>query len=211
MLKTTSRVVLIGLLALMILSGSSTYVVAQQQEIPKDPLQVVDVSTGKMIPEVLVLPRHSRFKGVSTMLGHGPGTGTYVDYLAKPFVYRPGDRFRLKLPKSTGLALVGLLFVGKGRSLEGVLLVAPGYRPLWFIDLWKVGLERKVKLRPISDDEWSLLLDNKLSHFEKDVTRIEDDCYFWDLPSPCSLDIHYNKKERALVRSFLQRPRSETK
>lgn len=94
--------------------------------------------------------------------------------------------------------------MGKGRSLDGVFLIAPGYRPLWFADLWSPGSARQLKLTPISDNEWSLLLDNKLGHFEKDVTGIENDCSFWDLPSPCSLEIHYDKKERALVRSFLR-------
>jgi hypothetical protein len=76
--------------------------------------------------------------------------------------------------------------------------------------LWSVGSERKVQLTPISRNEWSLLLEKKLGHFEKDITRIESDCSFWDLPSPCSLEIHYNKKERTVVRSFLWAP-EETK
>ena len=145
------------------------------------------------------------------MLGEGPGGGSYSDYLAKPFVYRPGERFKLKLPKSIGFGLPGLLFMGKGRSLDGVFLVAPGYRPLWFANLWSPGSARQLQLTPIPNNEWSMLLDNKLSHFEKDVTRIENDCSFWDLPSPCSLEIHYNKKERALVRAFLRQSTSETK
>ena len=198
-------------LAVMSVGGSSAAVMAQQKKIPEEAVHVVDASTGKAIPEVLLLPRYSRFKGVSTMLGEGPGGGSYRDYLAKPFVYRPGERFKLKLPKSTGFLLPGLLFMGKGRSLEGVFMVAPGYRPLWFSDLWSPASARQLKLKPIPDNEWFSLLDNKLSHFEKDVTRIENDCSFWDLPAPCSLDIHYNKKERALVRSFLRRSKSETK
>jgi len=197
--------------AVISVSGPSASVMAQQKKIPEDPLYVVDASTRKAIPEVLLLPRYSRFKGVSTMLGEGPGDGSYLDYLAKPFVYRPGERFKLKLPKSTGFGLPGLLFMGKGRSLDGVFLVAPGYRPLWFANLWSPGSARQLQLTPISNNEWSLLLDNKMSHFEKDVTRIENDCSFWDLPSPCSLEIHYNKKERALVRAFLRQATSETK
>ena len=197
--------------AVISVSGPSASVMAQQKKIPEDPLYVVDATTGKSIPEVLLLPRYSRFKEVSTMMGEGPGGGSYSDYLAKPFVYRPGDRFKLKLPKSIGFGLSGLLFMGKGRSLDGVFLVAPGYRPQWFANLWSLGSARQLKLIPIADNEWSLLLDNKLSHFERDVTRIENDCSFWDVPSPCSLEIHYNKKERVLVRAFLRKSTGETK
>jgi len=192
--------------AVMSVGGPSAAVMAQQKKLPEDPLYVVDASTEKSIPEVLLLPRYSRFKGVSTLLGEGPGDGSYRDYLAKPFVYRPGERFKLKLPKSTGFLIPGLLFMGKGRSLDGVFLIAPGYRPLWFANLWSPGSARKLQLAPIPEKEWSSLLDTKFSHFEKDVTRIEKDCSFWDLPAPCSLAIHYNKKERALVRSFLRKP-----
>ena len=194
----------IALIALLAVS-----VMAQQKKIPKEPLHVVDASTGKLIPELLLLPRYSSFTGTSTLLGEGPGGGSYRDYLAKPFVYHTGDLFVLKLPKSTGFTLPGLLFMGKGRSVHGVLLVAPGYRPLWFTSMWSVGPERKLRLTPISDNDWSLLLEKTLSRLEKDVTRIEDDCPFWSKPSPCSLEIHYNKEERELVRSFLRQSKAK--
>jgi hypothetical protein len=203
--------VLIGLLTATSLSGFPDAVRAQQSKIPKEPLQVVDASTGKLIPELLLIPRYSSFKGTSTLLGEGPGRGSNRNYLAKPFVYRTRTPFVLKRPKSTGFSLPGLLFMGKGRSIEGVLLIAPGYRPLWFTSLWSVGSERKLPLTPISNNEWSLLLEKTLSPLEKGVPRIEDNCSFWDIPAPCSLEIHYNKKERELVHSFLQQPRREIK
>lgn len=108
------------------LSSLCAPVMAQQRKIPKEPLQVVDASTGKLIPELLLLPRYSTFTGTSTLLGEGPGRGSYRDYLAKPFVYHTGDPFILRLPKSKGFVLPGFLFIGKGRTLEGVLVVAPG-------------------------------------------------------------------------------------
>ena len=58
---------LIGLLA------AST--MAQQRSITKEPLQLVDASTGKLISEALLIPRYSVFKGTSTLLGEGPGFG----------------------------------------------------------------------------------------------------------------------------------------
>jgi hypothetical protein len=203
--RTISTIVLIGLLPVVSLSGLSNSAMAQQSKIPREALQVVDASTGKLIPELLLIPRYSSFKGTSTLLGEGPGRGSDRDYLAKPFVYRSGTPFILKLPKSTGFGLPGLLFMGKGRSIQGVLLIAPGYRPLWFTSLWSVGSKRRLQLTPISGNEWSMLLEKTLSRLVKDVPRIEGNCSFWDIPAPCSLEIHYNKKERELVRSFLHK------
>jgi len=180
---------------------------AQQRKVPKEPLQVIDASTGKLIPELLLIPRYSSFKGTSTLLGEGPGGGTDLDYLATPFVYRTGTPFILKLPKSTGIGLPGLIFMGKGRSIQGVLVIAPRYRPLWFTSLWSVGSERKLQLTLISDNQWSLLLEKTLSPLAQDVRRINDECSFWDLPTPCTLETRYNKKERELVRSFLGQKR----
>ena len=200
-----------ALLRTIVLIGLSVVCVSvRAQQIPKEPLQVVDASTGKLIPEVLIIPRYFVFTGTSTLLGEGPGCGSYRDYLSNPFVYRTGTLFILKSPKSHGFMLPGLLFIGKGRSLRGVLLVASGYRPLWSTSYGSVGAERKIKLTPISDNEWSSLLEKTLGRLEKDVTPIKDDCSFWDIGTPCSLEIHYNKKERELVRSFLHQPKRET-
>src|SRR6185503_3210577 len=118
LLRTIPGIVLIGLLAVSVMG--------QQKKIPKEPLHVVDASTGKLIPELLLLPRYSSFTGTSTLLGEGPGGGSYRDYLAKPFVYHTGDPFVIKLPKSTGFTLPGLLFMGKGRSLDGVAIGSSG-------------------------------------------------------------------------------------
>ena len=178
---------------------------AQQRSVSKEPIRVVDASTGKTIPEVLMLPQYSTFRGISTILGEGPGRGTTRYYIARPYLYRSGTPFKQKLPKSFGLMVPVFLFVGKGRTLEGVLVVAPGYRPEWFIDFWvEKGEERTIRLTPISNEEWAAHLEKVFSPLEGDARLIEDHCGFWDLPAPCKLEIHYNKKERALVRSFLR-------
>jgi hypothetical protein len=51
----------------------------------------------------------------------------------------------------------------------------------------------------MGDEEWSVLLEQTLKRLENNVTRIEDNCSFWDIPTPCSLEIHYKKKS---VNSF---------
>lgn len=177
---------------------------AQQRKIPREPFQIVDASTGNPIPKFLVIPRYSTFQGISTMLGEGPGSGTYSNYLDKPFVYRAGESFIIKRPKSTGVN-TGFLFVGKGRTLNGILIIAPKYRPLWISDLWSTGDKRKLQLTAISDDEWSSLLEKKLYPLTKNAFLIcEDDYRFWDLPEKqCKLEIYYSEKEREIVRSFL--------
>lgn len=203
----------IGLLVPMIMSldSFSNCVRAQQRKIPKEPFQVVDASTGKLISEFLIIPRYSTFQGISTMLGEGPGSGTYGYYLDKPFIYRSGEPFIIKRPKSTGLN-IGFLFVGKGRTLNGIIIVAPKYRPLFVSDLWSMQGQRKLQLTPISDDEWSVLMRKQLNPLTKDAFLICDDYRFWDLPEKkCKLEIQYNRKEREVVRSFLQQTEKETK
>jgi hypothetical protein len=206
----------LGLLLVVVsLNSFSNRAIAQQRKIPKDPFHVVDASTGKQITEILVIARYSTFEGVSTMLGEGPSSGTYRNYLDKPFVYRTGEPFILKRPKSTGVN-AGFLFAGKGRSLNGVLIVAPKYRPIWFDnlwqtrDIWNTRDIRDLKLTPLPVNEWSTLLEKELSPFVKGASRINDSCGFWDLPEKCSLEIYYGEKERELVRSFLQQIRTET-
>jgi hypothetical protein len=210
MLKKIFPKVFISLLfSVIVFSGFSICVKAQQKKIPKEPFQIVNASTGKPITEVLVIPVYYSFQGISTMLGEGPGGGTYRYYLNKPFIYRTGEPFILKLPKSSGLN-AGFLFIGKARILNGVLIVAPKYAPRIVSDLWSTGEGRKLPLKPISDVEWSTLLEKKLNLFVKDSSFAKEDCRFWDLPEKCSLEIKYDENERRVVSSFLQRTKMGT-
>lgn len=197
-------------LLLIVFSVFPNNVNAQQRKIPSEPFQIVDSTTGKSIDQILIIPRFSSFQGVSTMLGEGPGNGTYRDYLDKPFIYRPGEPFILKLPKSTGINAI-FIFVGKGRSIQDILIVAQKYQPQRVSDLWSTGDKRKLQLIPVSDDNWSALLERELRPIINDVSRINADCRFWDLPEKCSLEIHYDKKERKLIRSFLEQNKIGTK
>lgn len=210
MLKKIFPTFLVFLLFVMLLIGFSDCANAQQKKIPKEPFQIVDASTGKPINQVLVIPVYYSFQGTSTLLGEGPGSGTYRYYLDKPFVYRTGEPFILKLPKSSGLNL-GLLFIGKGRTLNGIVVVAPKYSPQIVSDLWSTGEGRKLQLKQVSDSDWSTLLERKLNPLVKDSSFPNGDCRFWDLPEKCSLEINYDEKEREVARSFLQQATIETK
>jgi len=204
------------LLLLTVVSGDcfSERARAQHIKVPKEPFKIVDASTGKTIPEILVIPFYSSYKGVF-IAPEGPSKATVHHYLKDPFIYRTGEPFVIKQPRVfIGLPLA-IVFIGKGTDLNGVLVIAPGYRPLWTDNLWSYSgnsrYERKFQLTPVSDKEWSLLLEKELSPFVKGASRINDNCQLWGDPEKCSLEIKYNKKERELVYSFLQQVGRETK
>ena len=199
---------IIGILSFIAVSFSSG-VMAQQERIPKNPFRFTDAVTGKPIAEVLVLPRFSSAKGIF-IAPEGPAKATYRNYLDKPFLYRPDAPFILKTPKSYLLPLIPV-FIGKGRSIEGILIVVPKYRPLWFDnlwqtrDIWNTRDLRNLLLDPISDEEWSLLLEQDLSPLIDQSVRSVDDFEFWGLYGDKGrLHVDYSKSERELIKKFLQ-------
>ena len=198
---------IIGILSLIAVSFSSG-VMAQQERIPKNPFRFTDAVTGKPIPEVLVLPRYFSAKGIF-MAPEGHGKRTSRNYLDKPFLYRADTPFILKTPKFCGLPLFPV-FIGKAGSVEGILIVAPKYRPLWFDnlwqtrDIWNTRDMRNLLLDPISDEEWSLLLEHDLSPLIDQSVRSVDDFGFWGLHGDWSrLYVDYSKRERELIKKFL--------
>jgi len=50
--------------------------------------------------------------------------------VAKPFIYKAGDKLNLVPPESSGIIL-GTTFVGKHKGLDGFVVFAHGYRPRW--------------------------------------------------------------------------------
>ena len=184
-------------------------------KVPREPFQVVDAATGKPLPEILVIPRYSSWMGMG-IVPEGPARGIVRNYLDGPFVYRTGEPFILKKqPKAFPSVPLLFVFVGKVRDIDGILVIAPGYRPLWTEDLWWYprypGYERKLQLTPISGNEWLLVLEKQLSTFVKGASRVNENCRIWNLPEKCTLKIDYDKNERELVRSFLQQARNQTK
>ncbi len=200
----TMRFISLTLLIAVNLFCFSPYVDAQQRKIPKDPFQITDSSTGTLISEVLVIPRYSSCSGIA-IAPEGPGKGTCRDYLDKPFLYTPGESFKLKTPKFTGLPLFPI-FIGKGRTIHGILIVAMKYRPIFISNLWIYNEdERNLKLTSVSDDEWSLIMKEKLEPIVNEPQFNCTDYRFWDIPKDeCSFYVYYNEKEQELVKSFLQ-------
>ena len=137
MFRKISTIALVCLLLLTVVSLDcfSERARAQQKKVPKEPFQVVDASTGKTIPKILVIPRYSSAIGIF-IAPEGPSRGSVRNYLDKPFVYRTGEPFIIKQPKFfTGVPLLFVL-IGKARETAGILVIAPGYLPLWTDDLW---------------------------------------------------------------------------
>lgn len=192
------------LLTLVSLNSFSERVSAQKRRIPKEPFQITDASTGKPIPEVLVIPRYYSVTGIVPSL-FVKRKDVYRNYLDKPFIYRTGEPFILNVPKFNRVPLIQIS-VAKGRDIDGALVVAPKYRPSWIGNLWAIGGDRKIQLTPISDDEWLQLLEKKLNPLTTETVLVSDDYRFWDLPNEkFTLYIYYDNKERELVRSFLQK------
>lgn len=214
MRKSRTKITCTMLLALSTLAVLHERTMAQHTKVPKEPFQVVDASTGKSIPEILVIPVYSSYKGIF-IVPEGPSKATVRTYLDNPFVYRTGEPFLIKQPRVfTGLPLL-FVFIGKGTDLDGMLVIARGYRPLWTDDLWwypgNPGYERKLTLYPISNDEWSQISRQDLSFSGKGTAHKKNNCEIWSLPEPCKVKSRFDKEERELVRSFLQQARTETK
>jgi hypothetical protein len=206
-MKITDRATIIFLLLVFFLCNLQ--IAAQQRKISKDAFQITDAATGQTITEVLIIPRYSSANGIF-IAPEGPAKGTYRYYLDKPFLYRSGESFILKTPKFSGLPLFPVL-IGKGRTIEGILIVASGYHPVWFenlwdIDLWGKGDARKIPMTPMPEKEWSDLTKKNLLPLTKENILPVEDFRFWGFAgSESALYVYYNKKERELVRTFLQR------
>jgi hypothetical protein len=213
-MKSIKLIAILSFVAISFVFHSEVF--AQQKKIPTNRFKFSDAVTGKPIPEVLVIPRYYSATGIF-IAPEGPAKATYRNYLDKPFVYRTGKPFILKTPEFTGLPLFPVL-IGKGRIIEGILIVALKYRPIWFEnlwqtrDIWNTRNIRDLRLTPIPDKEWSLLLEKKLSPLTKEVILPVDDFRFWGLyKAEGGLYIDYNKDERELVRSFLQPAKIKSK
>ena len=124
-----------------------------QKPIPEQPVMFVDGVSGEMIPRVLVIPKYGSSTGVASGGGHGPGYMFENAFLAFPFVYEPGLLFRVPQPDSRGIRLGDVFFAGRGLTVEGVVLLAPGYAPRFFWELWDRQNYMKVSLDRRADNE----------------------------------------------------------
>lgn len=174
-----------------------------KREVPTSPIAFRDVRTEMVVPSVLVIPRYSSFSGVSTLAGEGPGSGSYRFWIGDLFVYEAGAPFAPSQPKSTGIVWGWFwAYTGKGVSLNGVLVVAPGYEPKWVWDLWSRSAADHFLLIPISPGEARSSLLNLARLLEKDELLGEDKD-LWSLGQPHALENRVDDAGRALACGFI--------
>ena len=90
----------------------------------------MDGTSGSAIEEALVIPGYQGFSG--TRYGHGLEMGSNWKALSDPRIQRSGQA--LSLPRRWGFAIwwfPWLAGTGGGSALDGILVVAAGYRPRW--------------------------------------------------------------------------------
>lgn len=108
-----------------------------QKRISREPIAFSDANTGDAIGTVLVIPCYTSSSGVSTGAGHGPGSMSHKVFIAHPFLYHRGQNFNVRQPKTKGvITLPPVAFIGSGITLDGVVAIAPGYKPQWLGELW---------------------------------------------------------------------------
>lgn len=130
-----------------------------KRAVDQTPLRIVDVVSGRPITYCLVIPVYDRAAGVGTMAGEGPGASV-VEYkfVANPFIYRTGDPFK---PIERGGGGIGLPFgiagAGNGWGIDGVVVVAKGFNPMYIYKLWDRAErpELRFTLAPVSAAEWT--------------------------------------------------------
>jgi hypothetical protein len=175
-----------------------------QLKVRANAIRITDASTGGAISEVLLIPHYCCFKPPATPTKE---ESEISDYAARPFIYLSGRGF--KLPDETNIGLAwfpGMKFIGHQLMLEGILVLAPGYQPQ---DFYSISVDdiNDWQLTPISAEGSSQMIGDLLSQIEKKVIRMPIPCRqdYARIVSPCVLGVRFNKNERKIVRSFLQR------
>jgi hypothetical protein len=122
-------------------------------------LVFADANTGMLIDTVLVIPRYTLSAGLGSGGGHGPSVMGGKVLIAHPFLYRQGAPFNPQQPKAHGVIFLWPdAFAGSGTTLDGVLVVAPGYKSQWVWDLWRRDGKTKtlpLALTPLADPDAS--------------------------------------------------------
>ena len=173
-----------------------------QLPVPPDPITFSDRATARVVTPVLVLPRYSSHSGMSTGAGHGPGAMVDRFYVADAFIYHAGQEFRPKQPRSVGAVWLGAAFTGRGVTLDGVLVVASGYRPKWVWNLWGRDLADQFQLDPLPTGSAKDALDEirMILHDRELVPRAND---LWSLGPRYKLESRLTEDELRTVDEFL--------
>jgi len=179
-----------------------------QLDIPSDSMQWTDQQTGTIVEPVLIIPRYSTHTGVSTGAGHGPGAMRDRYFVAHAFVYRSDQPFVPPQPESTGMAIGWFWgFAGKGRTIDGVVVVARGYRPKWVWNLWQRDIKDQFQLEPLSEQEWKKQQERMKQWLESErierVPESMDEVMIWGIAPQYTIEVRLTEDEREAALSFL--------
>ena len=148
----------IGLISLL-LTSCFPYSGPKQRPMPSTPFSFFDAENGNPIQQVLVLPKYSTSRILSTGAGDGPGGESYQCYWAHSFVYERGKPFAPQKGRSFGIVWgLAWAYTGTNTTLDGVTFIARGYRPFYFSSLSGEDVRlRSIALGRISEAETNLL------------------------------------------------------
>lgn len=187
--------------------GCFPYHGASQLPIPTTPVVFKDAATGEPLERVLILPKYISSTGLGTGAGHGPGGGIERCYLAHPFVYKRGEPFMPRPPKVTGIVWgLGWAVIGRGVSIEGATVVAPGYRSRQILYIWEAS-DRPIALTPLPQPDadlevekmWRLLQRSRLAGAEAEPFALCD-----------RIGVRFSRRERVMIQEFLSGGRSSS-
>lgn len=176
-----------------------------QLPVDEKPIAFTDARSGSPVENVLLIPKYGASIGLSTGAGHGPGWMTDRIFIASPVIYQAGQPLRLRQPRSIGLGLPPVFFVGQGIILHGVTVFAPGYEGAWIWALWERKPDR-VELLPLRDatedrrDRQFALLERSQIRGQ-DLSESEPDMF--DLIPSFDIEVRFTDDDRRLIRKFL--------
>ena len=170
--------------------------------VTKGPLPITDSTSNQLIAECLLIPRYTESSGVSTGYGHGSEAMSHSVFLASPFIYRAGETFAPQEGDINGVFAFGV-FAGSGFDLDGVAVIAPGYKSQYISSLWDPLNPRYFELEPLAVSDALAELNYVSSLLSRDELRGEER-KTWSYAGDGSIDIRFNPNERQLVVAYMQ-------
>jgi hypothetical protein len=172
----------------------------------QSPLRLSDAASGRAIGECLVVGLYDRNAGIGTLRGEGPGVSTPNKFIAHPFIYRAGERFRPVEGGGGGIGLpFGIAGAGRGWAIHGVVVIGRGFRPRYLGELWErsQGPTDELKLTRVSAGEWSEYARRLSLAVGGESIRAGDLEALLDLNENERPRVEFTDADRRLVREFL--------
>jgi hypothetical protein len=179
-----------------------------QTPVSEAPIAFVDSQLHTALDQVLILPKYGAMTGVSTEGGHGPGPGTDSQALAYPFVYRPGAPFRMRQPDSKGIMLgpPGMFFLGRGIAIDGVIVVAAGYKSQWLWSLWERRENMTVEMEPLAAADAATHLDRMKTLLTQSRIRgvdlTDEERYVFSVTRDMDLAVNFDSDDKQIVGDY---------